>query len=355
MWGYRCEVVDSTVVDQFEAALQTKLEIMGGFNTSAANVLYKVFGEFDLSRSGKTDLVEFEHALERLNFLNKKREIKALFRRYDIDNDGIIDYRDMGLSLTRDSPSRSIPAIGRFREFLGSRCGGYQALADLKRALSSLDRNRSGMLDKGDLMRSVVQMLNSFGVYLSPSHIEDLCPYFERTGDGRMRYDEFIDAVCGPMHPHRVALVKMAFDSLDTERTGAVTLAHVGGQYDVSHHPRVRSQQIRPRDASLELMRVFDKSAEQLVSFDEFLGFYRWISPNIDSDEYFEFMMRSAWHIPGISQQLPAGELRLLVAHRDGLFSIEHVRADASTDPAVILSQLRSLRGIDALHVDIAF
>ena len=35
------------------------------------------------------------------------------------------------------------------------------------------------------------------------------------------------------------------------------------------------------------------------VTFDEFTNYYNRVSSSIDNDDYFELMMRNAWHISG--------------------------------------------------------
>lgn len=45
-------------------------------------------------------------------------------------------------------------------------------------------------------------------------------------------------------------------------------------------------------------MRLWDTQvADGIITFDEFIDYYRDVSASIDSDEYFEAMMRNAWKL----------------------------------------------------------
>ena len=44
---------------------------------------------------------------------------------------------------------------------------------------------------------------------------------------------------------------------------------------------------------------IQDKSRDGIVTWIEFLDYYKDISVGIDRDDYFELMMRNAWHISG--------------------------------------------------------
>lgn len=43
----------------------------------------------------------------------------------------------------------------------------------------------------------------------------------------------------GGMSPERRALVEMAFNILDADRSGCLSLSEIGSRYDVSKHPKV--------------------------------------------------------------------------------------------------------------------
>ena len=65
------------------------------------------------------------------------------------------------------------------------------------------------------------------------------------------------------------------------------------------------------------------------ITLSEFLDYYKDISASIDRDDYFELMMRNAWHISGgIGASANTSNLRVLVVHKDGSQTVEEVQDD---------------------------
>ena len=66
--------------------------------------------------------------------------------------------------------------------------------------------------------------------------------HFDTNKDGKISFDEFLRAVRGELNPHRLKFVHMAYDKLDKNGDGTVTLDDIKMAYDVSYHPDVNIQ-----------------------------------------------------------------------------------------------------------------
>jgi len=96
----------------------------------------------------------------------------------------------------------------------------------------------------------------------------------------------------------RVACIKLAYNKLDVNGDGQVTLDDVAKLYDVSLHPDVVDKRKTPEQAYKEFMSLWDTQvADGVVTFDEFCDYMRDVSCSIDTDDYFEAMMKSAWKL----------------------------------------------------------
>jgi hypothetical protein len=70
-------------------------------------------------------------------------------------------------------------------------------------------------------------------------------------------------------------------------------------------------------------------SGDGIVTLDEFCSYYSNVSASIDDDDYFELMMRNAWHISGgTGWSANTSNLRVLVKHSDGRETIEEIQDD---------------------------
>ncbi len=162
--------------------------------------------------------------------------------------------------------------------------------------------------------------------------MDNLFKAFDYNGDGSVTYDEFIRGVRGSMNEFRIEWVKKAFNILDVDRSQTITLEEMATRYDVSQHPQVKSGELKPEDALRAFManwHLQQKTHRDEVSLAEFLEYYEWVSSSIDRDDYFELMMRNAWHIAGgEGWSANTSNLRVLVEHTDGSQTVETIEDD---------------------------
>merc|ERR1712166_265247 len=75
------------------------------------------------------------------------------------------------------------------------------------------------------------------GVHINPDQAKTLLAKFDRDNSGSVSFDEFIRVLRGDLSPSRVAMIRQAYDKLDINKDGSVTLDDVARIYDVSQHP----------------------------------------------------------------------------------------------------------------------
>ena len=147
--------------------------------------------------------------------------------------------------------------------------------------------------------------LKENGHNLSPSEFERIFKYFDKNNDGRVNYDEFLRGIRGDLSDRRKALVRMAFNKLDKTGDGLVTLADLEGTYNVEFHPKFKSGEMSKKDILQDFMKQWDlHHRDNKVTYEEFEEYYKDVSASIDTDDYFELMMRNAWHLAGGEGQM---------------------------------------------------
>lgn len=121
---------------------------------------------------------------------------------------------------------------------------------------------------------------------------------FDRNNDGQVDFDEFLRYLKGDINKFREGLIQKAYQKLDINGDGRVTLDDIARIYDASHHPDVQSKKKTEEEVYKEFMSQWDTEvADGIVTFDEFVEYFKDVSASIDSDEYFEVMMTNAWKI----------------------------------------------------------
>lgn len=85
-----------------------------------------------------------------------------------------------------------------------------------------------------------------------------LVEFFDKDGSGQVDLNEFMVAIRGEMNAARLSWVSAAYDKLDVNKDGNVTLDDIAKLYDVSSMPEVTNGSMQPKDAYMQYMSLWD-------------------------------------------------------------------------------------------------
>jgi len=235
---------------------------------------------------------------------------------------------------------------------------GEGSVRGLRRSFQVMDERRHGRLDREDFKWG----LKDYGVQLNDSQMEILLDYFDDNRDGFISINEFLNGIRGPMNERRAALVRIAYERLDKNTDGQVTLADIAELYDVSQNPRVASGEISAEQAVSEFVSLWDTEVKDgIITLQEFMHYYTDLSAEIEEDDYFELMMRNAWHISGgEGWSENSSNLRVLVTFMDDSQEVIECKDDLGLNtrsmPAIKRHlERQGVRGIKAVSIADAF
>ncbi|RLN93647.1 hypothetical protein BBJ28_00004195 [Nothophytophthora sp. Chile5] len=328
--------------DVMEAKLRQLFEVRSGYRDehSQAALLAKHFRTFDRDGSGVLDFDEFARAMLSLNFVGVQAETEALFDRYDEDLDGVLSYAEFARAVTGCADrallsGRARSLLERVREGILA-AGGKNGIRTLGVLLRRMDQNGNGgiELEVGlpPLPRTDWEILQLGVRDADPEELERTFQCFDKDQSGKITVDELMRGLRGSMPKRRILLVKQAFSRLDTSGDGKATLEEVERLYDASHHPQVLAGRMKPRDAMLELMSVFEQSdsrGDGVITWHEFLEYYKELSAGFASGDEFELMVRNAWHLSGgTGWSANSSCRRVLATFRDGSQRVLEIEND---------------------------
>jgi calcyphosin len=98
-----------------------------------------------------------------------------------------------------------------------------------------------------------------------------------------------------PLNNRRKALVKLAFNIIDKDGSGTLEANDLLDVYDVSKHPDFISKRKSKDQILKEFLDAFvvgGMKPDGLISLKQFEDYYANIGACIDSDDYFELMIR---------------------------------------------------------------
>ncbi|DBA03346.1 TPA: hypothetical protein N0F65_004623 [Lagenidium giganteum] len=201
-------------------------------------------------------------------------------------------------------------------------------LNHLQRSLTLMDQDHDHRLTKEELKVG----LRKLGVDINFQELDYLFSYCDSDHSGCISAEEFLVGMRGEMSARRLDFVHRAFAILDKDGSGIVTLDELREAYDTSKHPDVLAGRLTPDEALKIFAEQWETQAatrDGEITREEFETYYRNVSASIDSDDYFELMMRNAWHISGGEGNCAnTSNRRVLVTRADGTQSVEEIKND---------------------------
>ena len=131
---------------------------------------------------------------------------------------------------------------------------GAMSIRGIGRVFRILDDNRNRQLDTNELMWG----LKDFDIHLSEEQCNVLISHFDRDNSGTVNFDEFLRALRGDLSQSRLGFIRQAYNKLDINKDGQVTLDDIARIYDVSQHPDVVDGKKTPEEAYREFMSLWD-------------------------------------------------------------------------------------------------
>ena len=164
-------------------------------------------------------------------------------------------------------------------------------LRGLRRMFSAMDRNGNKSLSPVEFKYA----MRDYGLTLSEIEVTQIVKHFDTNKDGQLSFDEFLRAIRGALNDRRLNMVHQAYRVLDKDGSGQVTIDDIRMAYDVSFHPDFQSGRKTRDEVLADFMTVWEThKRDQIVTIEEFEDYYKDISASVDSDDYFELMIRNA-------------------------------------------------------------
>jgi len=233
---------------------------------------------------------------------------------------------------------------------------GASGIFGLGRKFRIVDDNGSGSLDLSEF----IKMVSEHAMRWTAAQTKAVFDFFDTDSSGTISFTEFIKGVRGKLNERRRSLVLMAFEILDKDKSGVVDASDLEGTYDASKHPDVLSHKKTQAEVLREFLDTFDSPncKDGKVTTNEFCEYYGTLSASIDDDDYFELMIRNAWHISGGEGWCANSSCkRVLVTHTDGRQTVEEVKNDlgvGETDAPAMLARLISQGINDIVSIETA-
>lgn len=142
----------------------------------------------------------------------------------------------------------------------------------------------------------VHEALNHSRVGAPMADVEDLVEAIDLEGHGRIQPSDFLAVMRGALDPFRASVVREAFEFLDQDNTGMVSFEDLENHFQPHGHS----------DAEAGRKEAFEVTRQELLKFEayartggmslaDFERYYENLSAGIPSDNYFKYLVHTAW------------------------------------------------------------
>lgn len=149
---------------------------------------------------------------------------------------------------------------------------------------------------KIDIKYEFPKLIHDIGLNFNMDQIVDLSKALDRDGSGQIDYEEFLFKLAKPMSQTRIDQVVKAFESIDKDGNGYVDIKDLQAVHNAEKSEAVRIGKVSAAEVFKNLCSHYD-NGDGKITKDEFINYYREISPSIDNDEHFILLIKNAWKL----------------------------------------------------------
>ncbi|ESO96370.1 hypothetical protein LOTGIDRAFT_202142 [Lottia gigantea] len=172
---------------------------------------------------------------------------------------------------------------------------GTAGIKNMSRWFRIMDDDGNKQLNKEEFVTG----MKDFGVSLNKEELELVYDAFDADDSGSINVTEFLQQMQPKMSDARMKLVREAFNKFDKSGDKKIDVADLN-EIDVKDHPKYKNGEWTRKQCLNEFLKTFDSKVhdeDRTVTDTEFIAYYSAISCGIDSDAYFDLMMRQAWDL----------------------------------------------------------
>lgn len=150
-----------------------------------------------------------------------------------------------------------------------------------------------------DLNSELPKVLSDFGVFMNHTEVVEMKRILGSDTDGQVTLLDFVEFLAPELNETRKNIVEKAFTLKDTNNNGLLSIEEIRNisHYQSSAVTLLAVKQMSPEALFQNLIQVYEKEQTASIPKEEFLDYYRLISPEIANDFEFVTMVKTSWGI----------------------------------------------------------
>mmetsp|Transcript_84499 Transcript_84499/g.217643 ORF Transcript_84499/g.217643 Transcript_84499/m.217643 type:complete len:869 (-) Transcript_84499:160-2766(-) len=308
-------------LNRLEEVILAKVQQRVPARMSEETYLVKAFRYHDLASAGWSDFDKFKRTLVPFTTGVGEQDLRAIYNRYSVD--GLVNYKqfvaDFIAGTRREPGAQDAEAeaaqevwmspedtLARMRQFLYSQ--GPRGIAAIANMFREADPSNARTLHLDTFLMAMSEVFNEEACALQDAQLEQLFDCFRSPYQpDQIAYDELMGALREEPSNERRAAIRTAFRRLDASSEGLVDINVMDKSFNVSRHPLVADGSRRAEDVHDEFMETLRDIVSyrrgqrsyptNLVAWEEFEDYYKFLSGCYDSDASFCVMLQKVWDL----------------------------------------------------------
>ncbi|XP_060552504.1 calcyphosin-like protein [Ruditapes philippinarum] len=173
------------------------------------------------------------------------------------------------------------------------------------KCLSVMFRRMDTNFDKRLSFEELDTGLKEFGIDIINDDLWILFNHFDKDKNSEIDFLELVAKLRPPMALRRIEVTNEAFDSLDANKDGILSIEDLKIVYSVNakRHPKFISGEWTEEQVLRNFLDSIDTpgNPDGKVTREEFMNYYAGVSSTVDDDSYFDLMMRACYGLPSRS------------------------------------------------------
>jgi Ca2+-binding EF-hand superfamily protein len=212
------------------------------------------------------------------------------------------------LAVPDPSPGQSLVLVN-IKKILKN--NGIMGYTSIQREFYNCDEDDSKTLTFAEF----TNVFKSLQIDIGVPDLRNLFSYFDDNNNGEINFNEFMFRLRDEISDSRIKNINMAFTRIDTLRQGYVLAENLIKCFNSSQHPEVLAGRMTKDQMSKEFMDSFDVGIEieGKITKNDFINYYSNVSSLVNSDEYFNLILRNCWvnncnsNMSSIPKSIPQG------------------------------------------------
>jgi hypothetical protein len=210
------------------------------------------------------------------------------------------NYQISRINHNENNSNKPTKELDEFRNAIINR--GKKGIFIFQKILNLYDKNRTGEITYNKFN----ELLEIFNITLSKQKINSIFQYYDNEKKGIIKYNDLIIDLIGNINQNRELIIKNVYNNFIRGEGSNISLNDLKQKFKGYNHPDVKSGLRSETEVYYDFLEMIDifknyknnvkLENNDIITYEDFLDFYKEISISIKDDKVFEDLLFLCWN-----------------------------------------------------------